>query len=501
MNKSSPLLLLLGLSVSGCSLMPDYMRPGLPVERTFQTRTENMVSPVLDWQAFFLDPALRQLIRLALDNNRDLRSAALNVEAYQAQYRVARSDLFPKFGLTGVESRRRIPAGTTGGMSGSGNMTTGGTSGTSSAYTGTGSSGSSAVITSWYAVSTDVSWELDLFGRINSLRTQALEQFFASEAARRGVQISLVASVANAWLTWQADQARLELSRDTLKTYEETLRLTQTSFEVGNTSALEVRQAQTSVDSTRAVLETYARAVLQDRNALVLLAGRQLPEELVPKGKPEDHQLAGFPVGMVSDLLLQRPDIMEAEFRLKAANANIGAARAAFFPKVALTASGGTAGGSISDLFTAGSGYWSFIPSITVPIFRAGELMGNLDYAKISKDMQVASYEKAIQTAFREVNDGLAARTTYRRQVAAQHDLVDTTQDYYRLADLRYQTGIDSYLTFLDAQRQLFSARQQLISDQLNQQITEVNLFKALGGGWQDAVAAGNSSSPAAAAP
>nr|WP_221189822.1 efflux transporter outer membrane subunit [Azomonas macrocytogenes] len=477
------------LVLSGCSFIPGYEQPELPVERTFNTRTEEMDQPDLVWRTFFRDPAMRQLIEIALENNRDLRTAALNVEAYQAQYRISRSDLFPKFNVSGVESRRRIPMGTNGGNSGSGNTTSGGTSGTSSNYTGPGSNGSSATITSWYATTMDVSWQIDLFGRLNSLREQALEQYFATEAAHRGVQVSLIANVANAWLSWQADQAQLELSQNTLKAYEETLRLTQSTFDLGTASALDVRQAQTTVDSTRATLESYARAVMLDRNELTLLLGQKIPDNIKPDWKPDGHQLADFPVGMSSDLLLQRPDIIEAEYQLRAANANIGAARSAFFPTITLSASAGTAGGSISDLFEGGSGYWSFVPSISLPIFRAGELMGNLDYAKVSKNMQVSNYEQAIQTAFREVNDGLAARTTYHRQVQAQNDLVDTSQDYYRLAELRYRTGVDNYLTLLDAQRQLFSARQQLITDQLDQHISEVNLFKALGGGWQETTA------------
>ncbi|HCA63338.1 MAG TPA: multidrug transporter, partial [Pseudomonas sp.] len=314
----------------------------------------------------------------------------------------------------------------------------------------------------------------------------ALEQYFASEAAQRSTQISLIASVANAWLTLQADQALLQVTRDTLKTYEESLGLTQRSFDVGVASALELRQARSAVDSARVSIEQYTRLVAQDRNALTLLLGQSLPAGL-PSGEGlERTQLATLPVGLPSDLLQQRPDILQAEYQLRAVNASIGAARAAFFPRISLTGAAGTASSELSGLFDGGSGYWSFSPSISVPIFNAGQLRANLDYAQISKNIQVAQYEQAIQTAFREVADGLAAQATYVRQVQAQRDLLQTSEDYYNLAERRYRTGVDSYLTVLDAQRQLFSVQQQLISDRLAQLTSEVNLFKALGGGWQE---------------
>jgi len=345
-------------------------------------------------------------------------------------------------------------------------------------------------ISSQYSATFGVSWELDLFGRLRSLRDQALEQYFASEAAQRSTQISLIASVANAWLTLQADQALLQFTRDTLKTYEESLGLTQRSFDVGVASALELRQARSAVDSARVSIEQYTRLVAQDRNALTLLLGQNLPAGL-PSGEGlERTQLATLPVGLPSDLLQQRPDILQAEYQLRAVNASIGAARAAFFPRISLTGAAGTASSELSGLFDGGSGYWSFSPSISVPIFNAGQLRANLDYAQISKNIQVAQYEQAIQTAFREVADGLAAQATYVRQVQAQRDLLQTSEDYYNLAERRYRTGVDSYLTVLDAQRQLFSVQQQLISDRLAQLTSEVNLFKALGGGWQETMQA-----------
>ncbi len=469
MNKSL-LSLALMTALTGCSLIPDYQRPDAPVAgdwpqgEAYQQSAAQASEQTLGWREFFRDPALQQLIEVALENNRDLRVAALNVDAYRALYRIQRADLLPAVSADGAGTRSRTP----GDLSMSGEP----------------------AISSQYSATFGVSWELDLFGRLRSLRDQALEQYFASEAAQRSTQISLIASVANAWLTLQADQALLQVTRDTLKTYEESLGLTQRSFDVGVASALELRQARSAVDSARVSIEQYTRLVAQDRNALTLLLGQSLPAGL-PSGEGlERTQLATLPVGLPSDLLQQRPDILQAEYQLRAVNASIGAARAAFFPRISLTGAAGTASRELSGLFDGGSGYWSFSPSISVPIFNAGQLRANLDYAEISRNIQVAQYEKAIQTAFREVVDGLAAQATYTRQVQAQRDLLATSEDYYNLAERRYRTGVDSYLTVLDAQRQLFSVQQQLISDRLAQMTSEVNLFKALGGGWQETMQA-----------
>jgi len=468
-NKSL-LSLALMTALTGCSLIPDYQRPDAPVAgdwpqgEAYQQGAAQAFEQTLGWREFFRDPALQQLIEVALENNRDLRVAALNVDAYRALYRIQRADLLPAVSADGAGTRSRTP----GDLSMSGEP----------------------AISSQYSATFGVSWELDLFGRLRSLRDQALEEFFASEAAQRSTQISLIASVANAWLTLQADQALLQVTRDTLKTYEESFGLTQRSFDVGVASALELRQARSAVDSARVSIEQYTRLVAQDRNALTLLLGQNLPAGLPSGDGLERTQLAALPVGLPSDLLQQRPDILQAEYQLRAVNASIGAARAAFFPRIGLTGAAGTASRELSGLFDGGSGYWSFSPSISVPIFNAGQLRANVDYAQISKNIQVAQYEKAIQTAFREVADGLAAQATYTRQVQAQRDLLETSEDYYNLAERRYRTGVDSYLTLLDAQRQLFSVQQQLISDRLAQMTSEVNLFKALGGGWQETVQA-----------
>ncbi|AZG15778.1 AdeC/AdeK/OprM family multidrug efflux complex outer membrane factor [Cupriavidus pauculus] len=461
-------------ALAGCSLIPNYERPAAPVDAAYpqgdayKAGTGAAQAPSaaeLGWRDFFSDPRLHRLIQLALENNRDLRVAALNVDAYRAQYRIQRADLFPEVGATGQGTRQRVPADL--------------------------SSTGQRVISSQYGVSLGTTaWELDLFGRLRSLSQAALEQYFASEEARRSTQIALVASVANAYLTQRADEANLAVTRDTLSAYERTYNLTRRSFEEGIASRLDLRQSQTQVENARASLARYTRLVAQDANALALLVGTSLPPDL-PAGLTLDQNLlAEVPAGMPSDLLQNRPDILEAEHRLKSANADIGAARAAFFPRIQLTASGGTASRQLSGLFDAGSGTWLFQPQITLPIFTAGSLRASLDYARIQKDINVATYERTVQSAFREVSDGLAARGTFTDQVAAQTRLVEASSDYYRLAEGRYRTGVDSYLTVLDAQRQLFTAQQALIEARLNQLTSEVNLFKALGGGLNEATGA-----------
>ena len=478
--KKSLLSVALLAALSGCSLIPEYQRPDAPVAdnwpegEAYAAGTASAQAAELGWREFFRDPALQRLIEVALENNRDLRVAALNVEAYRALYQIQRADLLPAVSANGDGSRGRTPA----------DLSPMGQSGISSQYSAT----------------LGVSWELDLFGRLRSLREQALEEFFASEAAQRSAQISLVASVANAWLTLQADQTLLEVTRDTLKAYDESLGLTQRSFDVGVASALELSQARSAADSARVNVEQYTRLVAQDRNALALLLGQPVPNDLPGSGEGlAREQLAELPVGLPSDLLFKRPDILQAEHQLRAVNASIGAARAAFFPRISLTGAAGTASSELSGLFDGGSGYWNFAPSISVPIFNSGQLRANLDYARISENIQVARYEQAIQTAFREVADGLAAQETYTRQVQAQRSLLESSEDYYRLAERRYRAGVDNYLTLLDAQRQLYSVQQQLIADRLAQLTSEVNLFKAMGGGWQETTSRQQESTSASA--
>ncbi len=468
MSKSLLSLAVTAFILGGCSLIPDYQTPDAPVAAQWPqgpayspTESANVAAAEQGWRQFFQDPALQQLIQTALVNNRDLKVAALNIDAYRAQYRIQRADLFPAVSANGSGNRQRLPAD----MSQSGE----------------------AGITSTYSATLGVSaYELDLFGRVRSLTEQQLEIYLSSEEARRSTQIALVASVANAYFTWQADQDLLKLTEDTLKTYEQSYALTLRSNEVGVASALDLSQARTSVEGARVKLAQYQRLVAQDQNSLAVLLGTGVPDNLPAAKDLDSDLLAEVPAGLPSDLLHRRPDIQEAEHLLKAANANIGAARAAFFPSISLTANAGTISPDMGGLFKGGSGTWLFQPQISLPIFNAGALRASLDYSKIQKDINVAKYEKTIQTAFQEVSDGLAARKTFNEQLQAQRDLVSANQDYYRLAERRYRIGVDSNLTFLDAQRQLFNSQQSLITDRLSQLVSEVNLYKALGGGWYE---------------
>ncbi|MEB2625680.1 efflux RND transporter outer membrane subunit EmhC [Pseudomonas sp. YuFO8] len=471
MSKSLLSLAVAAFVLSGCSLIPDYQRPDAPVAGQYPqgpayspAQAPTQAAAEQGWRQFFHDPALQQLIQVSLENNRDLRVAALNIDAFAAQYRISRADLFPAVSANGSGSRQRLPA--------------------DASQTG------EAGISSSYSATVGISaYELDMFGRIRSLNEEALQQYFATEEGRRSTQISLVASVANAYLTWQADKELLKLTQDTLAAFEESYKLTARSNEVGVASALDLAQSRTSVENARAQLAKYTRQVAQDENSLVLLLGTGIPANLQAAKPLADDLLAEVPPGLPSDLLQRRPDILQAEYNLKAANANIGAARAAFFPSISLTANAGTLSPDLSGLFKGGSGTWLFQPQINLPIFNAGSLRASLDYSKIQKDIGVANYEKSIQTAFQEVADGLAARQTYVQQLQAQQDFVNANQDYYRLAERRYRIGVDSNLTFLDAQRQLFSAQQALITDRLAQLVSQVNLYKALGGGWNEQTA------------
>ncbi|MGA8138068.1 MAG: AdeC/AdeK/OprM family multidrug efflux complex outer membrane factor [Pseudomonas gingeri] len=464
MNKSLSPWVAMAFALSGCSLIPDYQRPAAPVAvqypqtPAYAPALSGTMAADVGWRELFRDPTLQQLIESALLNNRDLRVAALNVQAYQAQYQIQRADLFPAISANGSGTRQRQPASIT--------------------QTG------SAVTSSTYSATLGISsYELDLFGRIRALSDQASLTYLSSEEARRSTQLSLVASVANAYLTWRADQELLALTQDTLSSYEKSLRLTERSQQVGTTSSLALAQSRTSVESARTSLATFQRQVAQDLNSLTLLVGTAVAD--TPSSRPlASDWLAEVPAGLPSDLLQRRPDILQAEYQLQSANASIGAARAAFFPSITLTANAGTSSNELSGLFKGGSGGWLFQPQINIPIFNAGSLQASLDYSKIQKDIRVSQYEKSIQTAFQEVSDGLAARQTYKNQLKAQNDLVQANQEYYRLAERRYRIGVDNSLTFLDAQRSLFSAQQSLITDRLSQLTAEVNLYKALGGGW-----------------
>lgn len=460
------LSLAVALTLSGCSLVPEYQQPASPVADSWPQglaydaadTSEAGVRPPA-WEDFFQSPELKQLIHLALDNNRDLRQAILNVDAYRALHRIQRSELLPSVGVDGSGNRQRLPGD----------------------LSPTGESG----ISSQYSLTLGTSWELDLFGRIRSLEGAALERYLATEQAQHAVQLALVSDVASAWLTWNADHALLELTQATLDSYRESLDMIEDSHAGGIASALDVRQARSLVEQARVQLELYTRQVAQDRNALGLLVGTAIPSELLLSNKLDGDLLASLPSGLPADVLQYRPDIRAAEHRLRAANADIGAARAAFFPNIRLTAGAGTASSDLDGLFDGGSGTWSFIPQINLPIFTAGRLKANLEYSEIQRDINVAAYEQSIQNAFREVADGLAAQGTYVAQVQAQTDLVTATREYYDLAQQRYDEGVDNYLIVLDARRELFGSQQALLSYQLQHLNSEVALYRALGGGWQ----------------
>ncbi|MBB4595964.1 efflux transporter outer membrane subunit [Xanthomonas arboricola] len=464
--------------LSGCTLMPRYARPDAPVPERFAgtglstaSTSTDAASPAqaidianIGWRQVFTDPALQQVIALALENNRDLRVAALNIEVARAQYRVERAALLPAVQGTGTANNARTPS--------------------ELAIPG------QPQVFRTYSANIGVSaYELDLFGRVRSLKEQALQQFLSTAEARRSTHISLVAEVATAYLTLAADQQLLQLAQSTLSSQGDSYRLQQRSFELGVASQLSLRQAQTTVETARVDVERYTAQVAQDRNALVLLVGTQVPAELLPRALPDGasvdgNVLARVPAGLPSQLLQRRPDILEAERNLRAANANIGAARAAFFPSISLTASTGSSSSSLSNLFDSGTRAWSFVPTLTLPIFNAGRNRANLDMAKANRDIEVAQYEKAIQSAFREVSDALAQRETLGRQLQAQQALVDATADSYRLSQARFERGVDSYLQALDAQRALYSAQQNLITTQLSRFTNLATFYKAMGGGW-----------------
>ncbi len=330
------------------------------------------------------------------------------------------------------------------------------------------------------------SWEIDFFGRLRSLKRQALENYLATDASRQSTQISLIATVATDYLTLLADERLLQLTEDTVKADQSTYDVTKRVQELGNASLLDVQQARNSLASAKANLASYRRAVAQDRNNLAAVIGAPIPDDLPPARAFDDESMfADIGAGVPSLLLTRRPDILQAEHALKAANANIGAARAAFFPKIELTATAGTSSSTLSNLFKAGTGAWAFAPSVSVPIFDYGSNKASLDVAKIEKQIEVADYESAIQTAFKEVSNALTARATYVDQVQADREYVTSAQNYYTLAEARYKAGTDSFLTFLDAQRTLYTAQQQFATDVLSRQSNLVTLYKVLGGGWE----------------
>jgi multidrug efflux system outer membrane protein len=438
------------------------------------------VAADIGWREFFPDPQLQQLIALALTDNRDLRVAALNVQSAQAQYRIQRAELFPTVDASAVEQVQHIPIRVL-------------TSGFPPAVlAGAGPLPTNGVTEHTYDVGVGfTSYELDLFGRIRSLSHAALQQYFSSGETRRSVQLTLVAEVATAYVAVLADQTLLDITRDTLKSQEDSYALTQKLFSGGTTTELALRQAESTVDTARANLAQYNRQQALDRDALQLLLGAPIPDGIdFSGGLDRGNMVAELEEGIPSDVLVRRPDVLAAEHQLMAANAEIGAARAAFLPAISLTGNFGTESTQLSGLFKGGSRAWTFSPQISVPIFAGGANVANLQATKLARDTGIAQYEKAIQTAFREVADALVARGTLDEQLAAQQALVTASEKAYRLADMRYRGGVDSYLSALDAQRTLYSAQQQLQTVRLLRLQNLVTLYKALGGGLREHAAA-----------
>ena len=456
-KRSTTIALAAAALLAGCSFIPTYERPTAPVPATYATTSgQTSAAPAVPWQNYFAEPRLQRLIEAALANNRDLRVAMLNIEQARATFQVRRADVYPGVGVAANASR--APA------------------------TGTGD------LTNSFNVGLAISaWEIDFFGRIASLKEQALAQYLATEEGRNAAQVSLVAAVANGWLNLLADEELLGLSRQTLASREESVRLTQLRLDAGVASALDFRQAQSLTQAAKATLAQQQRQRALDENALALLLGQALPDDVrasLAGGRLADAPtMAALPAGLPSDLLTRRPDIRQAEQQLMGANANIGAARAAFFPRIALTTQAGTASGELSGLFTSGSWGFSIAPSLLLPIFDAGRNQANLDSAQAGRGIAIAQYEKAIQTAFREVSDALAGQATLGEQAQAQQLQAEAESARLQLADLRYRNGVSSYLDLLDAQRSLFAAQQAVVQVRLAQLQNQVSLYKALGGG------------------
>lgn len=446
------------LTVSGCSLMPNYEQPAAPVAATYSVPSSED-GAIVTWQQFFHSPELQALIGQALENNRDYRVAALNIERAQALYRIQRADLLPSITASGAGTSQRVPQ----------DLSTHGQTETTHTYS---------------AGLGFTAYELDFFGRVRSLNQQALETYFATLEARRSAKLALIAEVASAYYQLQADQQLLAIAQQTLDSQRESYHLVLSSYDHEVATELDLSQAESTVRTAESAKARYQRLVEQDKNALVLLVGKPLPDSAFTAIALDSVKLQeDLPAGMPSRLLTARPDILAAEHQLKAANANIGAARAAFFPSIALTASAGSASAQLGDLFAGGQGAWSFVPSINVPIFNHGRNKANLDVAKVQTSIEVANYQKTIQTAFREVSDGLVAKAYLDEQMVAENLRVQANRKSYGLANSRYREGVDTFLNTLDAQRNLFSAEQDLVTVRLARINNLISLYKALGGG------------------
>lgn len=460
--------------VAGCNFAPDHVRPQGAIPDTLPQGVAYPPAPTdapdvtaIGWRDFFTDPKLQGVIALGLENNRDLRLAAANVLQARAQYRVQRASLLPTIAGTASYTVTNNAAGAGAGGGGS--------------RPGAPSSETSE----FYSLNLGISsFEIDLFGRLRNLTRAAQEQYFASEATQRATRISLIGEIASAWLTLAADQEQLAIARETYQSFGQTLELTRAQFKLGVVSELDVQQADTNYQAARNDIAALTTQVAQDQNALNLLAGTTVAADLLPGQLGEaDYTRPDLPADLSSRVLLQRPDVLSAEHQLIAQEANIGAARAAFFPSISLTTAIGTISGGLSDLFGAGTKSWSVAPSATLPIFDFGARTGNLRYAQASREAAVATYEKTLQTAFQEVADALATRGTISEQVAARTARSTAATQAARLSDARYKAGVDGFLTLLEAQRTAYGARQDLVTTRLARVQNLVQLYRVLGGG------------------
>ncbi len=462
-------ILTLPLALAGCTLAPQYERPSAPVTTAWAAGENDVdgrpgvIAAELGWrEAFAGEPRLQAIIALALEQNRDLRVALLNVEQARALYRIQRSNTLPQLDAVGSATRQRVPASVS-------------------------TTGQTVTTTQYSATVGATRFELDLFGRLRSLNAQALERYLATEEAQRGVHLALVAEVAVQYFTERALDESLVVASQNLEAAESSYRLSQRKYDLGATSELDLRSAEAQVQAVRASLADYRRQRLQASNALTLLVGAPLPDDLpAPRPLLVQENLATLPPGLPAELLVRRPDILQAEHELRAANAYIGAARAAFFPAISLTGAAGSISPELSGLFGDGTGTWNFTPQISIPLFAGGRNRANLEWAQLAKQAEVARYERTIQAAFREVSDALIARATLGEQVAALAARVSAEQRRFDLAETRYRQGLDSYLTVLNAQQDLYSAQQALINARLFETSNLVTLYRALGGGWYE---------------
>jgi outer membrane protein, multidrug efflux system len=448
------------LASGGCSLAPQYARPASPVPPALPTSTIATNAPnVADvrWQKYFADPCLQIFITQALANNRDLRVASLNIKRAQALFGVQFADQFPAVNVGASVSNQRVSDKAS-------------------------STGNGYTLTTYSVALGTTSWEVDLFGRVSNLTTAAFETYLATAEATRATKLSLVASVAQAYLARAADADSLKLAKDTLETQQAALTLITKSRDFGIATDLDLNQVQSQVDAARADVARYTGLLAVDLNALQVLVGEAVRPDLLPAGQASVTPMTPVSAGVSSDVLLLRPDILSAEHQLQAAYANIGAARAAYFPRITLTAGVGISSASLSALLGAGTGMWSFAPQIVEPIFNAGATRAKVKVSQIDRDIAIARYEKGIQQAFAEVSNALTLRETLVNQREAQEALVKSLDATYRLSDARYKAGIDSYLSVLVAQRSLFSAQQAVVSVRLAEQQNLVTLYKVLGG-------------------